>query len=93
MSRVSVALLKGRRGIQIDHVKSSVPDIIKNTAGLQGISIAEVAMLAGIDRERFYSMLSGAVGIAEFELIRLEDALGIKIDRAKLTPIKYRLTK
>ena len=91
MSRVSVALLKGKRGIQIDHAKASVPDIIRNTAGLQGISIAEVAMLAGIDRERFFSMLSGAVGIAEFELIRLEDALGIKIDRAKLTPIKYRL--
>lgn len=91
MSGVSVALLKGKRGIQIDYAKASVPEIIRNVAGLQGISMAEVAILAGIDRERFYAMLSGVVGIAEFELIRLEDALGIKIDRSKLTPIKYRL--
>ena len=91
MAGVSEALLKGKRGIMIDYERASVPEIIRHVAGMQGLSVGTIAMLAGIERERFYSMLSGTVGIAEFELIRLEDALGIKIDRSKLTPMKYKL--
>lgn len=91
MAGVSKALLKGKRGIMIDYERASVPEIIKHAAGMQGLSIGTIAMLAGIERQRFYSMLSGVVGISELELIRLEDALGLKIPREKLTPIKYRL--
>ena len=90
---LSEALLKGRRGIAIDHVKASVADVIRNEAGLQGLSLGTVAILAGIDRQRFHEMLAGNRGITEAEIARIEDALGIKIDRAKLTPIKWRLTK
>lgn len=90
---VSEALLKGRRGISIDRSVASVADIIRNEAGLQDLSLTTVAMLAGIDRQRFHGMLAGMIGISEQELLRIEDALGMKIDRSKLTPIKYRLTK
>ena len=90
---ISSALLKGRRGIGIDRSVASVADIIRNEAGLQDLSLTTVAMLAGIERQRFHSMLRGDVGIAEHELIRIEEVLGMKIDRARLTPIKWRLTK
>lgn len=88
---VSSALLKGRRGISIDRSVASVADIIRNEAGLQGLSLTTVALLAGIDRQRFHGMLSGMIGISEQEVKRLEDALGMKIDRSKLTPIKWRM--
>ena len=90
---VSEALLKGRRGISIDRSKASVADIIRNEAGLQDLSLTTVAMLAGLERQRFHGMLRGDVGIAEHELKRIEEVLDMKIDRARLTPIKWRLTK
>ena len=93
MSAVSEALLKGRRGIALDHAKASVADIIRNEAGLQDLSLTTVALLAGIDRVRFHGMLSGSAGITEYEVVKIEEVLGIKIDRARLTPIKWRLTK
>ena len=88
---VSSALLKGRRGISIDRSKASVADIIRNEAGLQDLSLTTVALLAGIDRQRFHGMLSGMIGITEQEVRRIEDALGMKIPREKLTPIKWRM--
>ena len=90
-SGVSIALLKGKRGISIDRARASVPDIIRNEAGLQGLSLTTIAMLAGIERSRFHGMLAGMIGISEQEVRRIEDALGIKIDRSKLTPIKWRM--
>ena len=93
MAGVSNALLKGRRGISIDRSVASVADIIRNEAGLQDLSLTTVALLAGIERQRFHSMLRGDVGIAEHELKRIEEVLDMKIPREKLTPIKYRLTK
>ena len=63
MAGVSKALLKGKRGIMIDYARASVPEIIRHAAGMQGLSVGTIAMLAGIERQRFYSMLSGAVGI------------------------------
>ena len=88
---VSSALLKGRRGISIDRSKSSIADIIRNEAGLQDLSLTTVALLAGIERQRFHGMLAGMIGITEQEVRRLEDALGMKIPREKLTPIKWRM--
>lgn len=90
---VSQALLKGRRGISIDRSVASVADIIRNEAGLQGLSLTTVAMLSGIDRQRFHGMLAGLIGVSERELLRIEDALGMKIDRTRLTPIKYLMSK
>ena len=91
MSAVSEALLKGRRGIAIDHAKASVADIIRNEVGLQGMSMLELAMLAKIERERIYYILSGEVSVSEYELKNIEAALGIEIDRSRLTPTKYKL--
>ena len=88
---VSEALLKGRRGISIDRSVASVADIIRNEAGLQDLSLTTVALLAGIDRQRFHGMLSGMIGISEQEVRRIEEVLDMKIPREKLTPIKYRL--
>ena len=93
MAGVSNALLKGRRGISIDRSKASVADIIRNEAGLQDLSLTTVALLAGIDRQRFHGMLAGMIGISEQEVRRIEEVLDMKIDRARLTPIKWRLTK
>ena len=93
MARVSEALLKGRRGISIDRSKASVADVIRNEAGLQGLSLTTIAILSGIERQRFHGMLSGMIGISEVELRRVEDALGMKIDRARLTPIRYLMSK
>ena len=89
----SEAYLKGRKGISIDRSVASVADIIRNEAGLQDLSFTTIALLAGIDRVRFHSMLSGSAGITEHEVVKIEEVLGIKIDRTRLTPIKWKLTK
>lgn len=88
---VSESLLKGRRGIAIDHASASVADVIRNESGLQGLSLGTIALLAGINRQRFEGMLRGDIGISEAELVRIEEALGIELDRSKLEPIKWRM--
>lgn len=86
---VSEALLKGRRGIEIDKSKSSIADIIRNEAGLQGISLTTIAMLAGIEVGRLNGILQGIRGITEKEVRNIEEVLNIEIDRSKLEPMKY----
>ena len=87
------ATLKGRRGIRINPDKSSVADVIRNEAALQGWTISTVAVLSNINPDRLYSMLQGDVGITEREVSNIEAALGIEIPRDRLTPIKWKLTK
>lgn len=88
-----VALLKGKRGIAIDPAKASVPDYIRNEAGLQGISLNEVALLSKIPQWKFYGILAGRYEIRETELQGIEEALCIKIDRQRLIPSRWKLTE
>lgn len=87
-----VAQLKGKRGIAIDPAKASVPDLIRNEAGLQGMSLNNVALLSGIPQWKFYGMLEGKYDIRETELAKLEEVLNIKVDRQKLTSVRWKLT-
>ena len=87
-----VAQLKGKRGIAIDPAKASVSDYIRNEAGLQGMSLNNVALLSGIPQWKFYGMLEGKYDIRETELAKVEEVLSIKIDRSRLTPVRYLLS-
>ena len=87
-----VAQLKGKRGIAIDPAKASVPDLIRNESGLQGMSLNNVALLSKIPQWKFYGILEGKYEIRETELQGIEEVLNIKIDRSRLIPSRWKLT-
>ena len=69
--------------------EQGVAEQIKEESKKQGMSIGELARLGYMKEEELYGFIEKRRGISEYKLWKIEEVLGIEIDRSKLIPCSW----